>query len=69
MTSFDAVSGAVVSVLRGEAAAAQDIEAEVAAAFGPHVVLLDEHGPDEADDTVAFGEDPDGSCQSALAPL
>ncbi len=61
MTSFDVVSGAVVSVLRGEAAATQNVEAEVAAAFGPLVVLLGEHGPDEADDTVAFGKDPDGS--------
>jgi len=44
MTSFDVVSGAVVSVLRGEEAATQNVEAEVAAAFGPLVVLLGEHG-------------------------
>ena len=42
-----------------EAATAEDVEAEVAAAFGPLVVLLGEDGADETDDRVAVGEDPD----------
>src|SRR3954467_15053946 len=37
----------------------QYVEAEVAAAFGPFVVLLGGHGADEADDRAAVGEDPD----------
>jgi hypothetical protein len=32
--------------------------AHIAAGFGPLVVLLGEHGADEADDGVAAGEDP-----------
>jgi hypothetical protein len=42
----------------------EDVEAEVAAAFGPFVVLLGQHGADEADQGIAAGEDPDGSCPS-----
>src|SRR4028119_2325417 len=41
------------------AAAGEDVEAEVAAAFGPFVVLLGEHGADQADQGVAVGEDAD----------
>ena len=33
-------------------------EAEVAALLGPLVVLLGQHGPDQADDRVVVGEDP-----------
>src|SRR5918998_6010793 len=43
----------------GEAGAGQDVEAEVAASFGPLVVLLSEDGADQADQGVAVGEDPD----------
>jgi len=43
----------------GEAGAGEDVEAEVAAAFGPLVVLLGQDGADEADQRVAVGEDPD----------
>ena len=42
-----------------DAGAGQDVEAEVAAAFGPFVMLLGEDGADEADQGVAAGEDPD----------
>jgi hypothetical protein len=41
----------------GDAGACQDVEAEVAAAFGPFVVLLGQDGADEADQGVAAGED------------
>jgi hypothetical protein len=34
----------------------EDVESEVAAAFGPFVVLLGEDGSDEADDAGAVGE-------------
>ena len=44
---------------QGEAAAAQDFQAEVAAAFGPFVGLLGQDGADEANDGVPVGEDPD----------
>src|SRR6476660_2265358 len=37
----------------------QDVEAEVAALLGPFVVLLGQHGADQADDRVAVGKDPD----------
>jgi len=40
------------------AAAGQDVESEVAAAFGPFVCLFRQGGADEADDGVAVGEDP-----------
>ncbi len=43
----------------GEAGAGEDVEAEVAAAFGPLVVLLGEYRADEADEGVAVGEEPD----------
>jgi hypothetical protein len=39
--------------------AGQDLEAEVAASFGPFVVLLGEDGAGQADEGVAAGEDPD----------
>ena len=37
----------------------EDVEAEIAAAFGPFVVLLGEDGSDEADDRGPVEEDPD----------
>jgi hypothetical protein len=37
----------------------EDVEPEVAAAFGAFVVLLGEDGADEADDRVPVGEDAD----------
>ncbi len=43
----------------GEAGAGEDVEAEVAAAFGPFVVLLGQDGADEADEGAAGWEDAD----------
>jgi hypothetical protein len=37
----------------------EDVEAEVAAAFDPFVVLFSKHGSDEADDGRTVGEDAD----------
>ena len=42
-----------------ETGAGEDVEAEVAAAFGPFVVLLGQDGADEADEGVTGREDPD----------
>ena len=42
-----------------DAGAGEDVEAEVAAAFGPFVVLFGQDSADEADQGVAAGEDPD----------
>src|SRR5262245_27013788 len=44
---------------RGEPGLGQDLETEVAAAFGPLVVLLGQDGSDEPDDRAAMREDPD----------
>ncbi len=38
----------------------EDVEPKVAAAFGPFVGLLGEHGADEADDRVTIGENAEG---------
>jgi len=38
---------------------AHDVEAEVAAGFGPFVVLFGQHSSDEANEGVAVGEDAD----------
>jgi hypothetical protein len=43
----------------GDAGAGQDVEADVAAAFDPFVVLLGEDGADQADRGGAAREDPD----------
>ena len=43
----------------GFAGAVEDVESEVAAAFGPFVVLFGQDGADEAGDGVAVGEDSD----------
>ena len=56
----------------GDAGAGEDVEAEVAAAFGPFVVLLGQDGADEADQGVAAGEDPDdvgAAADLAVQPL
>ena len=45
--------------------AGQDVQAEVAAAFGPFVVLLGQDRPDQADDGVAVREDTDNVCAPA----
>jgi len=39
--------------------AGQDVESEVAAAFGPFVVLLGQDGAEESDDAGSVGEDAD----------
>ena len=43
----------------GQAAAGEDVEAEVAAAFGPFVGLFGQDRADEADDRLAVRQDPD----------
>lgn len=53
----------------GEAGLGEDVEAEVAATFGPFVGLLGEHRADEADDGVAVGEDADGVRAAADLPV
>jgi hypothetical protein len=54
----------------GESALGEDVEAEVAASFGPFVVLFGQHGADEADDRAAVGEDADdvGSTPDSQRP-
>ena len=58
------VSASISGVVGGgdevDSAADQDVEAAVAAAFGSFVGLFGQDGPDEADDRVAVGSDPDG---------
>lgn len=49
----------VVSMRGCEPGSGEDIEAEVAAAFGPFVVLFGGQGADEADQRIAVREDPD----------
>src|SRR3712207_3383838 len=64
--------GGGVGVRAGEgsdAGAGEDVEAEVAAAFGPFVVLLGEDGADEADEGVAVGEDADDVGAAADLPV
>ena len=53
----------------GDAGSGQDVEAEVAAAFGPFVVLLGQHRADEADEGVAVGEDADDVGAAAYFPV
>ena len=52
------VDGVLVGDL-GESAFGEDVEGEVAALLGPFVVLLGEHGADQADQGGAVGEDAD----------
>ena len=47
-----------VAVVDLESGPAEDVEAEVAAAFGPFVVLFGEDGADEADQRIAVGKMP-----------
>jgi hypothetical protein len=47
----------------------QDVESEVAAPFGPLVVLLCQDGADESDQGVAVGEDPDDVGAPADLPV
>ena len=47
----------------------EGFEAEVAALFGPLVVLLGQDGPDEADDRVAVGKDPTTSVRRRISRL
>jgi hypothetical protein len=53
--------------LGGGAAAGQDVESEVAATFGPFVVLLGQDGAHQADDRGAVGEDPDTSVRRRIS--
>jgi len=50
------VVGGVGCLDEGHAGAGEDVEAEVAAAFDPLVVLFCEDGADEADEGAAVGE-------------
>jgi hypothetical protein len=43
----------------GESGAGQDVQAEVAAAFDPFVVLFGQDGADQADQGASVGEDAD----------
>jgi hypothetical protein len=52
-----------------DAGAGQDVEAEVAAAFGPFVVLLGQDGADEADEGAAVGKDADDVGAAADLPV
>jgi hypothetical protein len=52
-----------------DAATGEDVEAEVAAAFGPFVVLFGEDGADQADEGVAVGEMPTTSVRRRISRL
>ena len=53
----------------GDAGAGQDVQAEVAAALSPFVVLLGQDGAHEADQGVTAGEDPDDVGPPAYFPV
>src|SRR5580698_9007523 len=53
----------------GEAGSGEDVEAEVASAFGPFVVLFGQDGPDEADQGVTVGEDADNVGPPSYLPV
>jgi hypothetical protein len=53
----------------GDAGAGEDVEAEVAASFGPFVVLLGQDSADEPDQRVAAREDPDDVGAAADLPV
>lgn len=60
--------GLLVGVGRGddvEAGLGEDLESEVAAAFGSFIGLLGQDGTAESDDGITVGEDPDGVCAAA----
>lgn len=54
---------------RGEPAAAEEVQAKVAAAFSPLIVLIGQHRPDEAERGVAVGEDPHDVGAAADLPV
>jgi hypothetical protein len=49
--------------------AGEDVESEVAAAFGPFVVLFGQDGADESDDAGPVGEDPDDAGARRISRL
>jgi hypothetical protein len=49
-------------------AAGEDVETEVAAAFGPVLVLLGQSGADQTDQRVAVGEAAEESVRRRIAP-
>ena len=51
----------------GDAGSGQDVQAEVAAALSPFVVLLGQDGADQADQGVAAGEDPTTSVRRRIS--
>ena len=53
----------------GDAGAGEDVEAEVAAAFDPFVVLFGQDRADQADQRVAVGEDADDVGAAADLPV
>ena len=53
----------------GDAGTGEDVEAEVAASFGPFVVLFGKDGANEADQRVAAGEDADHVGAAADLPV
>jgi hypothetical protein len=53
----------------GDAGAGQDVDAEVAAAFGPFVVLFGQDRAGEPDQGVAAGEDADDVGAAADLPV
>jgi len=59
----------LVSAAMGPPAAVEDVEAEVAAAFGPVVVLFGQDGADEPGQGVAVGEDADDVGAAADLPV
>jgi hypothetical protein len=48
-----------LSIDEGQPCLGEDLDAHVAALFGPFVGLLGQHGADEADDRCPVGEDAD----------
>jgi len=49
--------------------ASQDVQTEVAASFGSFVVLLGEHGADQADQAAAVGKIPTTSVRRRISRL
>ena len=58
-TRSDEPNAGSVVVVEASPAVGEDFQADVAALFGPFVVLPGEHGADEPDQGVAVGEDAD----------
>ena len=63
------VVGFVASAMLREPAFGEDVEAEVAALFGPFVVLLGQDGADQADQGGPVGEDADDVGAAADLPV